>query len=110
MAKQPITIQDLAKLRIVGDPQISPDGTRVIFTVKDSDLDKNKSWTHLWLHDVKKRATRQFTFGDANDTSPQWSFDGKQIIFLRSKDRRAQVWRVLADGGEAAVLTKMPEG
>ncbi|MBI3740322.1 MAG: PD40 domain-containing protein, partial [Chloroflexi bacterium] len=109
MSKSFITIQDLAKLRVVGDPQISPDGARVIFTVKDSDAEKNKYWTHLWLSDWNRDA-RQFTFADVNDTSPRWSPDGKQIAFLRTKDKRAQIWRVDADGGEAIPLTDLAEG
>ncbi|MBI3537202.1 MAG: PD40 domain-containing protein, partial [Chloroflexi bacterium] len=109
MSKSFITIDDLAKIRGVSDPQSSPDGARVIFTVKDSDAEKNKYWTHLWLSDWNRDA-RQFTFADVNDTSPRWSPDGKQIAFLRTKDKRAQIWRVDADGGEAIPLTDLAEG
>ncbi len=108
MPKQLITIQDLAKLRVVGDPQISPDGARVVFTVKDADAAKNKYWTHLWLY--QDGETRQFTFGEVSDTSPRWSPDGRRIAFLRNKDKRAQIWTMDADGGEPIALTKLPEG
>lgn len=110
MPKQLIQIKDLAKLRVVGDPQMSPDGTRVIFTVKDSDIDKNKYATHLWMYSIHTHATTQFTFGDSTETSPRWSRDGRHIAFLRNKDKRTQIWRVDANGGEACLVTKLPEG
>lgn len=110
MPKTFITIDDLAKLRVVGDPQMSPDGTRAIFTVKDSDLARNKYTTHLWQYAIKTRALTQFTFGDSSELSPRWSRDGRHLAFLRNKDKRTQIWRVDANGGEASQVTNMPEG
>lgn len=110
MPKQFITAQDLTKIKIVSDPQISPDGRHVIYTVKVADTAKNKYWQHLWMADTSDRSTRQFTSGEVSDSSPRWSADGKTIAFLRSKDKQTQVWLVPADGGEARPLTKLPEG
>ncbi len=110
MPKPVLTIQDLAKIKIVGDPQMSPDGARVIYTVKISDADKNKYWTHLWLAETLGGAPQQFTFGDVSDTAPRWSSDGAMIAFIRNKDKRAQIWTVAADGGEPRALTNLPEG
>ncbi len=110
MPKTFITVQDLAKLRVVGDPQISPDGARVLFTVKESDAAKNKYRTHLWLYDAQAKSARQFTFGDVSDTSPRWSPKENQVVFLRNKEKRTQIWSVNANGGEACQVTKMPEG
>lgn len=110
MAKQLIRAQDLTKLKIVSDPQISPDGKRVLYTVKVADEGKNKYWQHLWMGDTGDNSTRQFTSGEVNDSSPRWSCDGKTIAFVRSNEKQTQVWVVPADGGEARPLTKLPEG
>ena len=110
MPKQLITIQDLAKIKIVSDPQISPDGKRVLYVVKVANTEKNKTWSHLWLGNVNDQSTRQFTFGEVNDSSPRWSHDGRTIAFLRTKDKHTQIWLVPADGGEARVLSDLSEG
>ena len=110
MPKKLVTVQDLARIKIVGDPQISPDGKQVIFTVQESDPEKNKYWTHLWLGRPSTKATRQFTFGPVVDTSPRWSHDGQTLAFVRVKEQRSQIWLVPADGGEARALTDLPEG
>ncbi|MBI4788444.1 MAG: S9 family peptidase [Chloroflexi bacterium] len=110
MPKQPITIQDLAKIKIVSDPQISPDGKRVLYVVKVTHAEKNKYWSHLWLAQVNDGQARQFTFGEVSDSAPRWSRDGRTIALLRTKDKRSQIWLVPTDGGEARALTDLSEG
>src|SRR5919199_927830 len=110
MPKHPITVEDLAKIKVVGDPQISADGARVLYTVKVTNLEKNKYFTHLWLSHVGNSAARQFTFGEVSDSSPRWSADDARIAFIRTKDKRTQIWIAPTDGGEARALTDLPEG
>ncbi len=127
--KAKITIEDLLKLKFVSDPQMSPDGTRVMFVVKTVNTGKNKYFSHLWMVETNGRTSfqlvphhkpqagslrysdaRQFTHGEVNDGSPRWSPDGKQIAFIRSKDKQSQIHLIPADGGEARALTKLPQG
>lgn len=110
MSKRPIVAEDLLKLKYLGDPQISPDGRRVIFTVKTVDSEKNRYLSHLWMADVESGQVRPFTFGEVSDTSPRWAPDGQRIAFLRTKEKRTQIWVIPADGGEAFQLTKLDEG
>ncbi|MCI2430536.1 S9 family peptidase [Candidatus Acetothermia bacterium] len=110
MSKRPIVAEDLMKLQYLGDPQISPDGRRVIFTVKTVESEKNRYLSHLWLADTESGDVRPFTFGEVSDASPRWSPDGKRIAFLRTKEKRTQIWLIPADGGEACQLTKLDEG
>ena len=104
----------------VSDPQISPDGTKVLFTYTTLNLKKNKYDTHIWLLPLKEREPRQFTHGTSNETNPRWSPDGKTILFLSNrasegdktgeKKRKTQIWLIPADGGEARRLTSVEEG
>ncbi len=48
-AKHPFTFEDMMKLKRVGDPQISPDGKWVIFSVVDVDLEANSKTPHIWI-------------------------------------------------------------
>jgi dipeptidyl aminopeptidase/acylaminoacyl peptidase len=124
-----IVIEDLLKLKFVSDPQMSPDGTRVVFVVKTVNAEKNNYFSHLWMVGTQGRTSfqhvpvhlsqarssrnpdaRQFTHGEVNDSSPRWSPDGKTIAFLRSKDKQSQIHLIPADGGEARALTKLPQG
>ena len=108
MLKHPITIDDLFKIKLVSDPQISPDGKTVAFVLTTPDLEGDKYTTHIWLVPSDGSApARQFTFGEGKDRSPRWSPDGKQIAFAsdRDKERKDQLYLISIDGGEATQLT-----
>ncbi|MBI1743607.1 S9 family peptidase [Candidatus Acetothermia bacterium] len=110
MPKRHISAEDLFRLKLIGDPQLSPDGSNVIFTVKTIDAEKNRYLSHLWIASIDSDEVRQFTFGEVSDGSPRWSPDGKRIAFSRVKEKRQQLWVIPTDGGEASQLTKLDEG
>lgn len=110
MRKRGITVEDLLRLKFVADPQISPDGSRVVFAVKAVDAEKNRYLSHLWMVEVATGAAQQPTCGEVSDSSPRWSPDAKRIAFLRTQDKRTQIWVIPADGGEARQLTQLGEG
>lgn len=110
MPKRPITAEDLLRLTFVGDPQVSPDGHRILFTRKTVDVDKNKYVTNLFTVDLDGH-TKQWTSGDAGAGHGRWSADGKQIAFISGREgKKAQIFLIPADGGEALKLTSLPEG
>jgi dipeptidyl aminopeptidase/acylaminoacyl peptidase len=106
MPKLPITHDDLARIKYTGDPQMSPDGTQVMYTIRYADVARNRYFTHLWLHPLNEREARQLTVGEVSDGSARWSPDGKSIAFIRA----AQVWMLPVAGGEARTLTSLPQG
>lgn len=105
-----LTIDDLVMLERVGSPVLSPDGTRVVYTVRSTDTDKNKGHTELWLLDLRnpKAAPVQLTKSDGNNNEPMWSANGDAIYFLSTRTRSSQVWRVAAGGGDAVQVTDLP--
>lgn len=112
MSRRKVVAEDLLVIKLVGDPQVSPDGTKCVFTVKTIDAEKNRYLSHLWLADLKTGEVRQFTFGEVSDVLPKWSPDGKLIAFVRTdlREKRSQIWLIRVDGGEAWQLTKLDEG
>ncbi|MGI9014843.1 MAG: prolyl oligopeptidase family serine peptidase [Phycisphaerales bacterium] len=114
-AKQKLlSSEDLLSFIFVGDPQMSPDGTRVLFMRKHTNVEKNRYETNLWLTDASGRSTetvQRFT-ASGQDRHGRWFQDGSHIAFIRG-DRESgtqQVFLIPADGGEAIALTDFPEG
>lgn len=109
MPKRPITAEDLLRIVFVGDPQISPDGSRVLFTKKIIN-DKNKYITNLITVDLEGEL-RQWTSGEGGAGSGRWSPDGSQIAFVSGREgKKSQIFLIPTDGGEARKLTNLSEG
>ena len=99
----------------VSDPQISPDGTKVLFTYRTANVKEDRYHSHIWLLPLDEKKPKQFTYGNGNDSHPRWSPDGKTILFLsdRSSEENKpgmQIFVIPADGGEARCLTSVEEG
>jgi dipeptidyl aminopeptidase/acylaminoacyl peptidase len=108
--KKLLTAMDVMKIKAVGSPRISPDGSRVAYTVSEVKMEKDKEWksaTQVWVVPTSGGNARQFTRGEKSATAPEWSPDGTMIAFLsdREKDGERQVWMMNADGGEAWSVT-----
>jgi len=102
---RPITIDDLLALPILNDPQLSPDGSRVVCTVTTADRDANAYRTRLWIAPTGGSVPWQLTAAPARDTGPRWSPDGTRIAFVSDRGGEKQVWVIAIGGGEPRVLT-----
>jgi len=103
-----MTPEDLAALRDVGRPQISPDGEWVAYTVRSSDLKEDKRGTDLWMTRWDGLRSLQLTFTKESESTPRFSPDGRYLSFLSSRggDGDAdQIWLMDRAGGEARRLT-----
>ncbi len=107
-APRPYTIQDQLAMRRVSSPAVSPDGTRVAFVLRTTDMQANKGRTDLWLVGADGSGLRQLTDHEANDSQPVWSPDGQSLYFLSTRTGSSQVFRVPASGGQATAVTKLP--
>jgi dipeptidyl aminopeptidase/acylaminoacyl peptidase len=106
----PFTPQDLVSLRLLSDPRTAPDGHRVAFVLRETDLEANKGRTDLWMLDLDMPTVqpRRLTQHAANDSSPRWSPDGQYLFFLSTRSGSSQVWRLALAGGEALQVTDYP--
>ncbi|MBA3912880.1 MAG: S9 family peptidase [Acidobacteriales bacterium] len=89
--KRPFTFDDLMALKRVGDPQPSPDGKWIAFSVVDVDLAVNKKVPHLWITPVAGGESRE-VIAQQDADRPRWSPDGRHFAFLSNKEGGAQIW------------------
>jgi dipeptidyl aminopeptidase/acylaminoacyl peptidase len=108
--KAPFGIDALYQLKSMSDPQWSPDGKQVLFTVSTHELSKGKSNTDIYVINADGENLRQLTRADASDAHPRWSPDGKSFLFVSSREGSAQVWVMPIDGGEPHAVTKISTG
>ena len=105
-----ITVEDYLALKNVGDPQISPDGKWVVYTIGTISLQDNKSTSRLWLANVATGVAKELSQGAGSDRSPRWSPDGQTIAFLSGREHGPQVWVMPAAGGAARRVSDLPDG
>jgi dipeptidyl aminopeptidase/acylaminoacyl peptidase len=102
---------DIAQLVTLGQPSLSPDGTRAVVAATRPDLEANDYRGSLWI--VATDASlppRRLTHGH-RDSAPRYSPDGRWIAFLRARDDDKPQLHVLpTDGGDARTITELPGG
>jgi len=108
-AKHAIAFDDMIKMHRVAEPQISPDGKWVAYTLATPDMEGNRNASNIWLVSAAGGAPTQLT-QSGHDSSPIWSPDGKTLAFLSSRSGDSQVYLLSLEGGEAQRLTKLSTG
>src|SRR5215207_1117720 len=105
--KQRFDVNALMELKRMGDPQISPDGRWVTFTVQSVDVAANKKPTHIWIVALDGGPPRQITReGEANSRA-RWSPDSKRIAYISDRAGSSQIWMMDPDGGDAKQVTNL---
>jgi dipeptidyl aminopeptidase/acylaminoacyl peptidase len=103
-------IEDLYRIKNLSDLHVSPDGKVLLYVVTTSELSRAKRISRIWMMDSDGRNPRQLTTGDKSEYSPSFSPDGKQILFISSKEGSANFYLMYASGGEARKLTNISTG
>ncbi len=107
--KRPMTFDDLVAMHRVSDPQMSPDGRYIAYTVATPDREANRVAPNIWIVPTSGGEPRQLTRG-GSDQRPRWSPDGTKLAFLSAREGTTQVYWISLAGGEATRLTSLSGG
>ena len=110
--KRAIQVDDIFNIRDVRDPQRSPDGKWVAYTVTTAVKDTDKNNTDVWMVSWDGAQQIQLTSTPEGESSPRWSPDNKYLSFISSRmgAKTGQVWLMNRAGGEAVKLTDIKGG
>ncbi|MEO7997283.1 MAG: S9 family peptidase [Gemmatimonadaceae bacterium] len=110
--KRPLRSSDVFALRTVSDPQVSPEGEWLAYTVSSVDSAKDKSDSDIWMTNWAGTQSIRLTSTPEGESTPRWSPDGRYLAFISSRQdaKDGQIWLLDRRGGEAQQLTKVKGG
>ncbi len=106
--KAPFTFDAMMKILRIGDPQLSPDGKLVAFTVQSVDLPNNAKPTQIYVVPVDGGAPQRLTNDGTLNTRPRWTPDSKHILFISNRSNGSQVWSMDPAGAGPKPITNLP--
>jgi dipeptidyl aminopeptidase/acylaminoacyl peptidase len=111
-ALRPMTLVDLLEVPVLGEPQLSPDGRQLLYTLTSTDWKANRRIPHVWRVNSDGTGAVQLTKGESpvGEFHGRWSPDGTRVAFLtvRPDAPGLQIYLIEAAGGDPRVLTKHP--
>ena len=102
-----ISAMDIFNLQYASDPQISPDGTKIVYVRRFADIMSDMRDSNLWIINADGTENRPLTTGAYSDSDPQWSPDGTRIAYVSNRGGSAQLYVRWMDTGQAAKITDL---
>ena len=102
-------MMDVFQLEFASDPQISPDGKRVVYERNSMDIMEDRRRTELWIVDADSSNHRKLTTSSGRESSPRWSPDGSMLAYLSQEEGKTQIFLRWMDTGQTAILTQVLE-
>lgn len=111
-AKRPLIPSDIYRIKSIADPQVSPEGDWVAYTVTTTDSTKDKRNADLWMTRWDGKRSVHLTSSPDGESRPRFSSDGHWIAFAssRQESKGSQIWLLDRAGGEAEKLTDIKGG
>ena len=107
--RQRLALTDIFELEWAVDPQISPDGKRVVYLRRFMNRMKDNRQSNLWIVDADGQNHRPLIAGDVNVSSPRWSPSGDRIAYSTTVGGQSQLVVRWMDSGQTAPVTRVSE-
>jgi dipeptidyl aminopeptidase/acylaminoacyl peptidase len=104
-----LTPMDEFQLQLANDPQVSPDGKKIVYVRRFADAMTDRRYSNLWIINTDGTDHRPITTGNRSDSSPRWSPDGTRIAFLSDADGKPQIYIRWMDTGQTARITNLDQ-
>jgi dipeptidyl aminopeptidase/acylaminoacyl peptidase len=105
--KQPFDVPAMLKIARIQEPQLSPDGKTIAFTVQTVDIAQNTKPKQIYTVPAIGGLPRQMTMQGTDNERPEWSPDSSRIAFISDRGGSSQVWIMNADGSNARQITNL---
>ena len=99
-ARHPLTASDLLAGKTIAEPQISPDGKTVVFTISENDPKTNQSTARLVTIPARGGSVTPIAQAPEGASSLRWSPDGRRLAFMAAKDGKSAIWVLDFQSGE----------
>jgi dipeptidyl aminopeptidase/acylaminoacyl peptidase len=109
-AGRPITTADLLAMARISDPQVSPDGSRVLYTVAVPDVPANRVARNVWVVPLNDSGAARALTTTGHDGGARWSPDGRRIAYVSTNNGGTELWTMNADGSDQKPLTRLSGG
>ena len=100
--------EDIFQLEVATDPQVSPDGSRIVYVRRSNDIMTDSARTSLWITDTNDKSHRPLLSSSKNYYSPRWSTDGTRLAYLSNADGKPQLYVRWMDTGQTALVSNIP--
>lgn len=108
--KARFTAERVFDIEYASDPQISPDGSKIVYVRRSMDRSTDTDRGDLWIIDVASGEQRPLVVGGSSASSPRWSPDGSKLLFTTSNDGRPELRIRYMDNGDTVSLAQLYEG
>ena len=108
--KANLELLDIFNMEYVSDPQISPDGLKIVYVRNFKDVMTDKNLSNLWIINSDGSQNRPLTTGNQNDFAPRWSHQGDKIVYKSNKeDQKMKLHMMWMDTKETVPLTNLQQ-